>query len=85
MASNIKITIKFYSGIDKELNLQSYDPEKGIEISTTTGTRLKKILKAFELDNISSIAYFSNGERIALRTKFKDGDQVSCLKPSAGG
>jgi len=85
MARDIKITIKFYSGIGKELNLQSYDPSKGIEIDTTTGTRLKKILKGFGLTNISSYAYFSNGERIGLWSKFNDGDQVSCLKPSAGG
>ena len=85
MKSMMTVTLKFYSGIHKELNLESYDPAKGVTVTAKSGTRLKKILKDLGLPKISSFAYFCNGERIGLWTKLHDGEEVSCLKPSGGG
>jgi hypothetical protein len=31
------------------------------------------------------LAYFINGERVGLWRKLEDGDDISCLKPAAGG
>jgi hypothetical protein len=81
----ITVTLKLFSGIDKDLNLKDYDPAKGISVTVRDGTRVKKILKSMGLKNISSHSYFLNGERVSAWTKLKDRDEVSCLRPSAGG
>ena len=31
------------------------------------------------------LAYFINGEQVGLRKKLEDGDEITCLKPAAGG
>ncbi|PKL39829.1 MAG: hypothetical protein CVV44_06300 [Spirochaetae bacterium HGW-Spirochaetae-1] len=84
MAKEITINLKFYSGIHKALSLENYDPAKGVDI-TTTNRRLRSVLKDLGLTGTSSFAYFRSGERIGLWSKLYDGDQISCLKPSAGG
>ncbi len=81
----INITIKLFSGIEKETTLKNYDPGKGIILEFSSKVRLKKILKDLGLSNLSSNAYFRNGERIGLWSKLNDGDEISCLKPSGGG
>lgn len=85
MANNISIRIKFFSGIDKELNLKNYNPSDGLSMSIPSGKRLKWALKTAGMKQFSSCAYFRNGQRISTWSKLKDGDEVSCLKPSGGG
>lgn len=85
MGNQIEFTIKFFSGLEKEIKVENYDPVKGLKISAGSGTRLKKVLKGYNLKKLSSNVYFRNGERIGLWSKLKNGDEVSCLKPSGGG
>lgn len=85
MATQITINLKFYSGVHRELNIEDYNPSEGLTITPASGTRLKKILTQLGIKNLSSLAYFRGGERIGLWSKVKDKDEISCLKPSAGG
>ncbi len=85
MAKQITITIKFYSGVHRDLNLEDYNPSEGLTLTPVSGTRLKKILKQLGIKNLSSLACFRGGERIGLWSTVKDRDEISCLKPSAGG
>ncbi len=82
---NINITLKLYSGLEKELGILDYSADSGIIINTRGGTSLKKILSSSGLDRLSGFAFFSGGERITLRTKFSDSAEVSCLRISGGG
>ena len=81
----INVTIKLYSGIEKELTMKNYDPSSGVILEFNSRIRLKKVLQKLGLSNLSTNAYFRNGERIGLWTRLNDGDEVSCLKPSGGG
>lgn len=85
MGKEISVRIKFFSGIDKELKLDNYDPAEGMLMKVPSGKRLKWALKNAGMTSFSSCAYFRNGSRISTWTKLKDGDEVSCLKPSGGG
>ena len=83
--NNIIITLKLYSGLEKELKIQNYDVKSGIIISARKGTSLKKFLSDSDLKKLYSFAFFSSGERITLRTKFHESAEISCLKVSGGG
>lgn len=85
MAKEISVRIKFFSGIDKELKLANYDPAAGILMKIPSGKRLKWALKNAGMTSFSGNAFFRSGSRISTWTKLKDGDEVSCLKPSGGG
>jgi len=82
---NIDVTLRFFSGIDKDLNIKDYDPSKGLTVTVPKGTRLKKILKELKMPKMSSNAYFKEGERMGLWSKVHDGDDISVLRPSGGG
>ena len=84
-SKTITVTIKLFSGLNKEIQTEGYDPGKGMSLSIKKGSRLKGVLKGIGLKNLSSNAYFRSGERIGLWTKLRDGDEVSCLRPSGGG
>ncbi len=77
--------MKFFSGIDKDLELKNYDPATGLSLNIKKGARLRRVLKKLGVQRPSSIVYFRNSERIGLWSKLYDGDEVSCLKPSGGG
>jgi molybdopterin converting factor small subunit len=81
----ITVTIKLYSGIHCDLNLDSYDLGKGIIIQTLDGVRIRTIFNEIGMLNQSTCAYYINGKRVSLGTRLRDGDEVSCFKPSAGG
>jgi len=81
----VKVTIKLFSGINRDLNLTDYDPSRGIELEVRDGTRLKKVLKRLGMRKLMHNAYFLNGERAGLWTRLRDEDEISCIKPSAGG
>lgn len=85
MGKEISVTIKFFSGIDGDLKLDGYDPSRGISIKTSTGRRLRGVLKNFGLKKISSYVFFRGGDRIGVWSRLQDGDEVSCLRPSGGG
>jgi len=81
----ILITVRLYSGIEKEVIIENYDVEKGIVIYVNIGTRLGKILKSIGLKNLSRFCFFSNGMRISQWTRMNEQSDVSCLKISGGG
>jgi hypothetical protein len=85
LSSPITVTLKLFSGIDKQLTQGTYDPEKGIRLDLPKGTRLKKALKIIGLTDLSMNIYYKNGVRISTWNKLADGDEVSCLKASGGG
>lgn len=81
----IKIHLKLFSGLHKEVSLPDYDTQKGIILPAKKGIRLRTLLKSIGMKRMSSNAYFRRGERIGLWSKLQDGDEVQCFKPSGGG
>jgi molybdopterin converting factor small subunit len=68
----ITIKVRLFAGLDQDASLNGFD-------------RLKKVVKMIGLPDRHLLAYFINGERVGLWRKLKDGDDISCLKPAAGG
>ncbi len=85
MAGEISVTIKFFSGLNRDLGLQEYDPAAGIALRLKPGVRLRTVLRGMGMRKLSWYAFFRRGERISPWRKLRDGDEVSCLKPSGGG
>jgi hypothetical protein len=85
MGKDISIRIKFFSGIDKELKLENYNPSEGITMNIPSGKRLKWPLKTVGMTAFSSYIYFRSGVRISTWAKLKDGDEITCLRPAGGG
>jgi hypothetical protein len=85
MGKDISIRIKFFSGIDKELKLENYNPAEGIAMNVPSGKRLKWALKTVGMTSFSSNIYFRSGVRISTWSKLKDGDEITCLKAAGGG
>ena len=83
--NKIFITVKFYSGIEKELKFDGFDIGKGVVFPVRSGTRLSKILKSAGLKKLSRFCYFSDGSRISSWKKFYESSEVSCLRISGGG
>lgn len=83
--SDINITLKLYSGIEKELNIQDYNPDNGIIITIKTGTSLRKILRQTGFKKLSRYVFFSGGHHVSVWKRFKEHAEVSCLKVSGGG
>ncbi len=81
----ILITIKFYSGIEKEIKITDYDMGKGVVYPVKPGIRLRRILKNAGLKKLSRFCYFSGGERISVWKKLNETSEVSCLRISGGG
>lgn len=82
---DIIITLKLYSGLEKELKIPDYNANSGVIIRVNKGTKLKNIIADSGLQKLSGYAFFSGGERINLRTKFMESAEISCLKISGGG
>ena len=78
----IKVQIKLLAGLDR---LEGYDPQKGIRIEVPEGTRLKYVLKTVPLPRDQPISYIVNGEKAKGNTRLKDGDEIFCFLPFAGG
>ncbi|HNR88826.1 MAG TPA: hypothetical protein PKM65_10845 [Spirochaetota bacterium] len=85
MANLLSVTVKLYSGIDKDLALTGYDPATGIGLTVARGTRLRRILKSLGMKKMSGNAYFINGARVGLWKSIREECEIACLKPSAGG
>lgn len=81
----ITITLKLFAGLEKGLNIKITDPRQGTRMNVTEGARLKKLLRSIGMKDISSNAYFCGGKRIGLWKKLRDGDEITCLRPSGGG
>ena len=81
----ISIKVRLFAGLDQDAGLSDYDRQQGLDLDIPRGTRLKKVVKMIGLPDRHSLAFFINGERVGLRRKLEDGDDISCLKPAAGG
>jgi len=81
----ITIKIRLFAGLDQDADLNGYDRREGLNLNVPRGTRLKKVVKMIGLADRHLLAYFINGEQVELRQKLEDGDDISCLKPAAGG
>jgi hypothetical protein len=77
--------VRLFAGLDQDANLKGYDHHEGLNLKIPRGTRLKKVVKMIRLPDRHLLAYFINGERVELWRKLEDGDDISCLKPAAGG
>jgi len=81
----IIITVKYYSGIEKEIGIDNYDMGKGVIYSVKPGTRLRKIIKGTGLKRLSRFCFFSGGERVSIWKRVYESSEVSCLRISGGG
>lgn len=81
----IVITLKLYSGIEKELKISDYDIDAGILLTVKPGTSLRSILKQTGLKKLSQYLFFSKGHHISVWKKFYEPAEVSCLRVSGGG
>lgn len=81
----IKVVVKLHSGLHRGLSIENYDPGIGVEISIKDASSVRFALKSLGMKNISRHAYFINGERAGIFKRLKDGDELSCFRPSAGG
>ena len=81
----ITIKVRLFAGLDQGADLKNYDHHEGLNLNIPKGTRLKKVVKMLGLPEGHLLAYFINGERVGLWRKLEDGDDISCLKPVAGG
>jgi hypothetical protein len=80
--NQIRIRIKLLAGLDK---IADYDPQKGLDLDVKEGTRLKKALKLVALPHDQPISYIVNGEKADSNLKLKNGDEIFCFLPFAGG
>ncbi len=85
MREKILVTVKLFSGLDREIPLSDYNRAEGITMEIKRGTRLRKILKSIGMKNLSYNAYFLNGVRIGLWERINEDSEVSCMKPAGGG
>ena len=83
--SDINITLKLYSGIEKELNIHDYNPESGIIVTIKKGAFLRKILRNAGFKKFSNYVFFCGGQHVSLWKRFKESAEVSCLRISGGG
>jgi sulfur carrier protein ThiS len=85
MAEMITVNIRFYTGTEKETNLEIYDFAKGVDFQVKKGTRLRTILKEIGFKKRSLHTFFRDSERIHTLTKLRHGDRISCLTSVGGG
>lgn len=78
----ITVSIKLLAGFDK---LDNYDPEKGFEVEITEGAKLKQAIKLVDIPEKNAISYIINGNKAGMNTRLKDGDEIFCFFPMAGG
>ena len=79
---NISVNFKLLAGLDQ---VEGYDPDHGIDLAIEEGTKLKKAIKLIELPPDLPISFIINGDKANLKNRLKDGDEVFCFLPFAGG
>lgn len=84
-SKTIRVTVRLFTGLDRDSREVDQNPRDGITLNLPKGTRLRKLTKMLDLPDRYSLAYFINGKQAELLRKLKDGDEVACLRPSAGG
>ena len=82
---SITVKIKLFSGLDRQVKINNYDPDSGIDVQIVKGVRLKKIFKTIGLSRNESTACFVNGKQVDVNEQLKNGDVVFFMKPVSGG
>jgi len=85
MKNVLTVKVRLFSGLEKDVNADDYDRHEGITLNVPQGTRLKKVVKMIGLSDRYALVYFIHGERVGLRKRLEDGDEIACLRPAAGG
>lgn len=83
--TEIVITLKLYSGLEKELKIDDYDENRGIKLTLKPGISLRSVLKKIGLKKSSHYIFFSSGHHISPWKRFNESAEVSCLRISGGG
>ena len=79
---DIVVNVKLLAGLDK---IDGYNPEKGIDLVVPEGVKLKKAVRQIDLQQREHVLYIINGERVTKNTRLKNGDEIFCFLPFAGG
>ena len=82
---SITVRIKLFSGLDRQVMIDNYDPDAGIDLQIVKGARLKKIFKTLGLSRNESAVCFINGKKVDLNEKLNNGDVLFIMKPVSGG
>jgi molybdopterin converting factor small subunit len=82
---SITVRIKLFSGLDRQVIIDNYDPDAGIDLQIVKGARLKKIFKTIGLSRNESAVCFINGKKVDLNEKLNNGDVLFIMKPVSGG
>jgi molybdopterin converting factor small subunit len=82
---SITIKVKLYSGLDRQVKINPYDPDSGIDLQIAKGARLKKVFKKLGLSIHDSAVGFINGKKADLSDRLEDGDVIYFMKPVSGG
>ena len=78
----ISINVKLLAGLDKAAG---YNADKGIDLNVVEGIKLKKALRQINLPDDQPVSYIINGEKVTADARMKQGDEVFCFLPFAGG
>ena len=81
----IHITVRLYSGLDREAKVEDYEFSQGIAVQLPEGSRVKTVARKLGLRNISRILFVVNGQKVGLDHPLAEGEELICLRPSAGG
>lgn len=78
----IRVNVKLLAGLDQR---EGYDAATGIHLELPDKSKLKKVLKAIDLPREQPVSFIVNGEKAAPGDQLRDGDEVFCFLPFAGG
>ena len=82
---SITVKIKLFSGLDRHVLINNYDPDSGIDLQIVKGARLKKIFKTIGLSRNESTVCFINGKKVDVNENLNNGDVLFIMKPVSGG
>lgn len=82
---SIIVKIQLFSGLDRQVRIDNYDPDAGIDLKIAKGARLKKIFKTIGLSRNEAAVCFINGKKVDVNEKLKNGDVLFIMKPVSGG
>lgn len=83
--TRIHVRVKLFTGLDKDVGLKDYDLQVGIQMQIPESARIRTVARRLGLPGGGRVAFFVQGKRAGPWHKLRDGDEVACMKPSAGG
>lgn len=81
----VRVRVRLFTGLHQDIGLESYDPETGIEMDMRKGARIRTLARRLGLPGGGRVAFFVAGQRVGPWHKLREGDEIACMKPSAGG